>query len=68
MLRRAFGRVGFVHLSRRDVLAQAVSWVRAEQTQQWYAGGDGEISGQISNQPPVPGPRSTPTPSSTTCT
>ncbi|MCE0539528.1 Stf0 sulfotransferase family protein [Kineosporia rhizophila] len=51
VLRRAFGRVGFVHLSRRDVLAQAVSWVRAEQTQQWYAGGDGEISGQISNQP-----------------
>ena len=45
LLRRAFGRVAFVHLSRQDVLAQAVSWVRAEQTQEWFAGGDAEISG-----------------------
>ncbi|WP_200214075.1 Stf0 family sulfotransferase [Micromonospora coerulea] len=38
LLRRAFGRTAFVHLRRDDVLAQAVSWLRAEQTNLWYVG------------------------------
>ncbi|MGW5668918.1 Stf0 family sulfotransferase [Micromonospora sp. NPDC003776] len=41
LLRRAFGRTAFVHLRRDDVLAQAVSWLRAEQTQHWYVGDAG---------------------------
>ncbi|MEH0822730.1 MULTISPECIES: Stf0 family sulfotransferase [unclassified Micromonospora] len=45
LLERAFGRTRFVHLRRADVVAQAVSWLRAEQTGTWYLGGDGEISG-----------------------
>jgi len=45
LLNRAFGRTRFVHLRRDDVVAQAVSWLRAEQTNAWYAGGAGEISG-----------------------
>jgi len=36
LLHRAFGHVRFVYLRRRDVLAQAVSWLRAEQTNVWY--------------------------------
>src|SRR5262249_10103919 len=36
VLRRAFGRVRFIYLYREDVLAQAVSWARAEQTKVWY--------------------------------
>jgi LPS sulfotransferase NodH len=32
LLERAFGRTGFVFLRRADVVAQAVSWLRAEQT------------------------------------
>ncbi|SCF24822.1 Stf0 family sulfotransferase [Micromonospora mirobrigensis] len=45
LLERAFGRVRFVHLRRADPLAQAVSWLRAEQTGRWFVGGNGEISG-----------------------
>lgn len=45
LLDRAFGRTRFVYLRRGDVLAQAVSWLRAEQTNTWYIGGNGEISG-----------------------
>jgi LPS sulfotransferase NodH len=45
LLERAFGRTGFVFLSRADVVAQAVSWLRAEQTGTWYIGGKGEIGG-----------------------
>ena len=41
VLERAFGRTRFVHLWRADVLAQAVSWVRAEQTAIWYLGDEG---------------------------
>jgi LPS sulfotransferase NodH len=36
VLRRAFGRVRFISLSREDVVAQAVSWSRAEQTNVWH--------------------------------
>ena len=45
VLREAFGVIRFVCLRRDDVLAQAVSWVRAEQTGRWFDGGHGEISG-----------------------
>jgi len=45
LLDRAFGRTRFVFLKREDVLAQAVSWLRAEQTGTWFIGGNGEISG-----------------------
>ena len=45
LLNRAFGRTGFVFLRRVDVVAQAVSWLRAEQTGTWYIGGNGEIGG-----------------------
>jgi LPS sulfotransferase NodH len=37
ILRRTFGEVRFVYLFREDVLAQAVSWARAEQTDVWHA-------------------------------
>lgn len=43
LLNRACGRTRFVYLRRDDVLAQAVSWLRAEQTNAWYIGGNGEI-------------------------
>jgi trehalose 2-sulfotransferase len=36
LLTRAFGRTRFVYLRREDVLAQAVSWLRAEQTGVWF--------------------------------
>jgi LPS sulfotransferase NodH len=45
VLTRTFGRTRFVYVRRDDVLAQAVSWLRAEQTGTWYIGGNGEISG-----------------------
>ncbi|MFC3179748.1 Stf0 family sulfotransferase [Cypionkella sinensis] len=40
-LRAAFGEVVFVHLTRDDKLAQAVSLVRAEQTGLWHMAPDG---------------------------
>ncbi len=41
VLEAAFGPTGFVYLHREDVLAQAVSWLRAEQTRTWWAGDPG---------------------------
>jgi len=35
----------FVYLRRADVVAQAVSWLRAEKTGTRYVGGNGEIGG-----------------------
>lgn len=35
-LTRAFGHTRFIHLERGDILAQAVSWWRAEQTEVWH--------------------------------
>ena len=35
LLNRAFGITRFIHLGRDDVVGQAVSWVRAEQTGVW---------------------------------
>ncbi|MDZ4311915.1 MAG: Stf0 family sulfotransferase [Cypionkella sp.] len=40
-LRAAFGEVLFVHLSRQDKLAQAVSLIKAEQTGLWHVAPDG---------------------------
>ena len=37
----AFGRTLFVHLTRRDKIAQAVSYVKAQQTGLWHAAPDG---------------------------
>ena len=38
LLTRAFGSLRFVYLWRADIVAQAVSWVRAEQTHFWQDG------------------------------
>ena len=38
LLGDVFGRVRFLHLRRADVLAQAVSWARAEQSHYWHPG------------------------------
>jgi len=45
VLEPAFGAVRFVYLHREDVLAQAVSWLRAEQTRSWWAGDPGGAGG-----------------------
>jgi LPS sulfotransferase NodH len=42
LLTKAFGRTRFVYLRRDDVLAQAVSWLRAEQTGVWFV----DVNGQ----------------------
>lgn len=36
LLRHRFGRLRFVHLSRRDVIGQAVSWAKSLQTHFWH--------------------------------
>ena len=36
LLESFFGNTRFVHIKRDDVLAQAVSWLRAEQTGTWH--------------------------------
>jgi trehalose 2-sulfotransferase len=41
LLQQAFGRARFVLLQRDDVVAQAVSWLRAEQTGTWHIGDPG---------------------------
>jgi LPS sulfotransferase NodH len=51
LLERAFGRTGFVFLRRADVVAQAVSWLRAEQTGTWYTGEIGGGTG--TGEPPT---------------
>lgn len=38
VLQDAFGPLRFVHLHRRDVVARAVSWARADQTGYWQQG------------------------------
>jgi LPS sulfotransferase NodH len=49
VLRRAFGPTLLIHLQREDVVAQAVSWTKAEQTDLWLkteesdGAGDGSI-------------------------
>jgi LPS sulfotransferase NodH len=46
VLESAFGALRFVYLHRADVLAQAVSWLRAEQTQTWWTGDPGGTGGE----------------------
>ncbi|MEM9139226.1 MAG: Stf0 family sulfotransferase [Pseudomonadota bacterium] len=41
-LEAAFGPVSFIHLSRRDKLAQAVSYIRARQSGLWHRGAGGQ--------------------------
>jgi LPS sulfotransferase NodH len=50
LLNRAFGRTRFVYLRRGDVVAQAVSLLRAEQTDVWH-----DTAGE--NREPVAAPR-----------
>ena len=45
VLERELGQTRFVQLQRGDVLAQAVSWAKAEQTGYWQDG-DGRVPGQ----------------------
>ncbi|MER9657088.1 Stf0 family sulfotransferase [Mesorhizobium sp. M0152] len=40
-LEKAFGRIVYIHLSRGDKLAQAVSLIKAEQTGLWHVAPDG---------------------------
>lgn len=42
-LRQAFGPLLYIHLSRGDKLAQAISLVRAEQTGLWHLNADGSV-------------------------
>ena len=46
LLTAQFGRLRFVHLRRRDVVAQAVSWARSWQTHFWHPGEAVEPGGQ----------------------
>ena len=48
---RAFGPTRFIYLRRRDVVAQAVSRVRAEQTNVWHIIGDELTDGWAAVQP-----------------
>ena len=50
LLDRAYGHTSFVYLQREDVLAQAVSWYRAEQTNVWHQT-DQEVSRQPEHEP-----------------
>ena len=50
---KAFGRTAFLHLTRRDKLEQAVSYVRAEQTGLWHMAPDGTEVERLS-PPQVP--------------
>ncbi len=49
LLSAQLGRLRFVHLRRRDVVAQAVSWAKALQTRYWHPGEAVEPGGQ----PPI---------------
>ncbi|MEQ4209828.1 Stf0 family sulfotransferase [Actinopolymorpha sp. B9G3] len=46
LLSAQFGRLRFVHLRRRDVVAQAVSWAKALQTHYWHPDEDVKPGGQ----------------------
>lgn len=46
LLSAHFGRLEFVHLRRRDVVAQAVSWAKALQTHFWHPGEEVKPGGQ----------------------
>jgi LPS sulfotransferase NodH len=46
LLSAKLGRLRFVHLRRRDAVAQAVSWAKALQTHYWHPGETVEPGGQ----------------------
>jgi trehalose 2-sulfotransferase len=48
LLEKAFGKLKFIHLYRNDLIAQAISLYRAEQTGYWHT-----VEGQKPKQPPV---------------
>lgn len=53
LLTEAFGRTRFIFLRRDDVLAQAVSWLRAEQTGVWFIDENGESDeSEVTGQDP----------------
>jgi LPS sulfotransferase NodH len=47
VLERALGPLRFVHLERLDVVAQAVSWARAEQTGCWQQGDRSDATAEL---------------------
>lgn len=52
-LEAAFGPLRFVHLTRRDHVAQAVSLVRAQQTGLWHMAPDGTVLEQVGAPAPA---------------
>lgn len=52
-LRDLFGRILFVHLSRKDKVAQAVSYVRAKQSGLWHQAADGTEIERLSEGQPL---------------
>lgn len=53
-IEEAFGETRFIHLTRQDKLAQAVSYIKAEQTGLWHRAPDGtEIERLSAPKPPV---------------
>ena len=53
LLRRALGTTRFIHLQRNDVVGQAVSWMRAEQTGLWQEIDRAHLEGS-GTEPPKP--------------
>lgn len=51
-MRAAFGTVLFIHLSREDVLDQAISYLRAQQSGLWHRAPDGRELERLA--PPAP--------------
>ncbi|WP_121061938.1 Stf0 family sulfotransferase [Chachezhania antarctica] len=51
-LKAAFGRLAYIHLSRQDTLAQAVSYLRARQTGLWHKAPDGSEIERLAPQEP----------------
>lgn len=51
LLNRAFGFTRFVHLYRGDVVGQAVSWLRAEQTDVWHVVGEARSAPPPAREP-----------------
>jgi LPS sulfotransferase NodH len=47
VLERALGPVRLLHLTRLDVVAQAVSWARAEQTGFWHQGDKSDATAEL---------------------
>ncbi len=48
-----FGKTTFIHLSRKDKLAQAISRIRAEQTGLWHVNADGSDRERVKSNAPA---------------